>query len=252
MSQIKDLSGMRFGRLVVMKRGEDRIKPCGKKIVRWECKCDCGNEVTVSRDSLMSGNTKSCGCLHSEQLSERNVRSSNAELVGQKFGRLTVVGIEKNIKNNRMWKCICECGNICIASTNSLRRGKVTSCGCKRKENMPLLHENNITHGKSKSRLYRIWNGMKSRCNNPNYEHYKDYGARGISVCKEWSDSFETFENWALNNGYQENLTIDRRDNDGNYEPGNCRWVTRADNNRNKGRKSKGVKTCEKQAGRFE
>ena len=101
MSQIKDLSGMRFGRLVVMKRGEDRIKPCGKKVVRWECKCDCGNEVTVSRDSLMSGNTKSCGCLHSEQLSERNVRNSDAELLGQKFGRLTVIGVEKNIKNTK-------------------------------------------------------------------------------------------------------------------------------------------------------
>lgn len=231
---VKDLTEIRFGRLTVINRAEDHVKPCGKKEVMWKCRCDCGNEVTVSRSSLTSGNTKSCGCLHNEQLSQRNIQRSDAELSGKKFGKLTVLKLDGTIKGNRMWKCLCECGNICIVSTNSLRRGNTVSCGCKKKENASLLHENNVTHGKSKSRLYRIWNGMKTRCNNPNHETYKNYGARGITVCKEWSDSFEAFEKWALNNGYRKDLTIDRINNDGSYEPDNCRWADRFTQARNK------------------
>ena len=93
---------------------------------------------------------------------------------------------------------------------------------------------NNVKHNKSNTRLYRIWNGMKTRCYRPCYSGYSNYGGRGISVCEEWYGDFEVFEKWALANGYTENLTIDRIDNDGDYCPNNCRWVTRSQQNSNK------------------
>lgn len=98
----------------------------------------------------------------------------------------------------------------------------------------------NESHGMSKHRLYRIWKHIKQRCNNPNDQAYRNYGGKGVKVCKEWEESFVAFKDWALSNGYEEHLTIDREDSDGNYEPSNCRWVTRAENTRRarKGRKS--------------
>lgn len=96
------------------------------------------------------------------------------------------------------------------------------SCGCKKATVPPYK-----THGKSKTRLHSIWRGMKQRCNNPNREAYKDYGGRGIAICDEWKDNFEAFYEWAMANGYSDDLEIDRRDNDGDYEPSNCQWVTR-------------------------
>lgn len=149
---LKKLYGQRFGRLIA-------VEPCGytsAKRIAWKCQCDCGKEVIVASDKLISGHTQSCGCL----MSERTTASNKARA--------------KNIN----------------------------------------------------PRLYRIYYGMMSRCNNSNYAAYKHYGARGIKVCDEWAGHFYTFQAWALSHGYDDSLSIDRINNDGNYDPSNCRWTT--------------------------
>ena len=116
---------------------------------------------------------------------------------------------------------------IVIILSNHLKSGKIKSCGCLNKQGNP-------KHGLRYTRLYRIWINMKTRCYNKNTNRYKDYGARGITICNEWRNDFMSFYNWSMNNGYDENLTIDRINNDKNYEPSNCRWITVKEQNRNK------------------
>lgn len=150
-------------------------------------------------------------------------------LIGCKFGRLTVIEEckERDKHDKIVYKCICDCGKIINISGNSLRQNKTKSCGCLRKE---VTGNRRLIHGKTKTRLYRIWQGMKTRCYNKNNKSYLDYGGRGIKLCDEWLNSFDVFSAWAVNNGYQENLTIDRINNDGNYEPSNCHWITNKEN----------------------
>jgi hypothetical protein len=140
------------------------------------------------------------------------------DITGQKFGKLTVIKIAKN-KNGRVyWECKCDCGNPIqqIIESYPLRHGQTKSCGC-------IVGEN---HGKTNTRLYQIWINMKSRCYNKNVPEYKYYGAKGVIICNDWFNSFNVFYGWAINNGYDDNLTIDRIDVSGNYEPNNCKWVT--------------------------
>ncbi len=147
-------------------------------------------------------------------------------LIGKRFERLIVIERSENIKERVAWKCQCDCGNTKIVTSQDLKHKKVKSCGCLRKETACINNRKTIKHNKTNTRLYRIWQGIKSRCYyNKNLE-YKNYGARGIKICDEWLHDFMNFYDWAMQNGYKEELTIDRINVDGNYEPNNCRWVT--------------------------
>lgn len=149
------------------------------------------------------------------------------DLTGQRFGRLVVIKEAGRAKDGRvLWLCKCDCGGYTSTpSTKTLRNGTCRSCGCIERE-----RPNKMTHGRSSTKLFYVWNSMKQRCSNPHTKDYKNYGGRGVKVCQEWADSFEAFFRWAMSAGYQEGMTIDRIDNDGNYEPSNCQWLTLEEN----------------------
>ena len=165
--------------------------------------------------------------------------------VGQKFGRLLVLeraedAINPNGKKTIRYKCLCDCGNEAIVRKGHLTSGYTVSCGCLQRETAGNIRRK---HGQShKTRLYSVWLNMKDRCYNPNNNYYNSYGGRGISVCDEWRNDYTKFQEWCLSNGYKEdiresgrnNLTLDRIDVNGNYEPLNCRFVTNKENCLNK------------------
>ena len=157
---------------------------------------------------------------------------------GKTYGRLSVLGLSpEQWGKHKRWLCRCECGTLCIVAGGQLRKGKTRSCGCLNLESL----QSRATHGKcvgGHRRVYRIWNAMRQRCHNPNQPHYERYGGRGITVCDEWRKSFEAFYR-DMGDPPSPDHSIDRIDNDRGYEPGNCRWATAAQQNRNQRKRRK-------------
>jgi hypothetical protein len=161
-------------------------------------------------------------------------------IIGEKYNKLLVVEEVEQKGNNRMFKCLCDCGNTTIVAMNNMRSGKIVSCGCNKREKTILR---STTHNQRHTHLYEVWKSMKQRCYNPKLKAYKNWGARGIEVCEEWRNNFQAFYDWSYDNGYtidnhkkgeKIKLTIDRINVNGNYEPTNCRWVERSVQSRNR------------------
>ena len=153
------------------------------------------------------------------------------DLTGQRFGKVTVLSRVANNKHGRaVWLCKCDCGNEKEIPAANLKSGRTTSCGWYSRG----LKRKTGTHGMTNTRIFHEWQSMLQRCNNPNNQRYEDYGGRGIKVCDEWIDNFVSFYEWSMDNGYDEILTLDRKDVDGDYSPDNCRWVTNLEQQSNK------------------
>lgn len=229
-----DLMGMKFGKLTVIRKAEDYVSPKGKHESKWLCKCECGNEKSVRQSDLHSRRTQSCGKCKSalNKTEQKKLYGKFLDITNQKFGKLTALyRVGQNNKHHSIWHCKCECGKEKDILIDSLRSGRTKSCGCLVKQKTT---ERNTIHGFSKTRIYKEWKAMKERCYRMTHQYYNYYGGKGIEVCEEWKNSFKNFYEWAINNGYQDDLTLDRMDNNKDYMPNNCKWSTQIEQANNR------------------
>lgn len=215
----KDLTRKKFGKLTVQRLSGKKKR--GNYL--WVCLCDCGREAIVSSSNLLTGETKSCGCLHKEVVHDRCFK----DLTGERFGRLAVQRYAgKNKHKQSLWLCICDCGIETTVASNLLTGHRTQSCGCLRREKLILAK---ITHNRSGTSEYETWGGMIKRCTNPKTKGFNNYGGRGIRVCERWLHSFENFFADMGEKPEPKHLySLDRYpDVNGDYKPDNCRWATR-------------------------
>lgn len=212
--RLENLEGKTFGKWTVLSL------ECTKPETMWLCQCECGTIKKVSALHLKRGDSTSCGCVN------------KVDLTGRKFGRLTAIKKTTSGKNPK-WLCKCDCGVEKEIQYSALTSGKTVSCGCYFKE---VASKSNTKHLMSRSKIYAIYMSMQQRCYNPMSQGYNRYGGRGITISPNWmgENGFATFAKWAIQNGYEEGLSIDRIDVNGNYCPENCRWITIKEQERNK------------------
>lgn len=220
MSRVTDQTNKRFGRLVA--KAPAGKNASGKPL--WLCACDCGNTAVCTSNNLQSGRSTSCGCKRTEQSLVRG-----KDLTGQKFNMLTARrfagGDHVGSKARRLWECVCECGNVVEVTAALLNSLEKISCGCVTAS---------FKHGMAKTPTYQIWAAMHDRCRNAANKSFHRYGGRGISVCERWSGR-DGFENFLADMGEKPpQLSIDRKNNDGHYEPSNCRWATTVEQTTNR------------------
>lgn len=221
-----DYTGKTIRDIYIIKRNEENLQKAKNKKSGvdpvYDCKCLlCGKEFSRRISAIKRNVYGNCGC-----------KSLQYDLEGKKFGLLTVIKpIGLNARKEKIWECVCECGEVVHRTSYSLR--KIIKTGCKNCQNKIVGEKNRKGHHYSK-RLFECWVNMKTRATNKNQDVNNRYVNRGITICDDWAKNYYSFENWALENGYEENLTLDRIDNNKGYEPNNCKWSnkTQQANNR--------------------
>lgn len=247
------VKGTKYNSLTIIQEVEPILNKKGIKLRRVKCLCDCGNIKDYYYSNIKSNLTTSCGCVRNKNVKNSATKYSDDYILNKKFNKWTVLNIEKSktykkdkvFVSRRMFKCKCDCGKIKIIDARSLIQGNSSSCGCYRDE-LKFLKRKHLDADKNSEFywLYYTWNSMIGRCHNQNSKRYYRYGGRGIEVYSEWHN-YINFKEWILNNiGIRpEKHSLDRINNDGNYEPNNVKWSTISEQANNRVKKYTTVKS---------